>query len=249
MTQPQNARKQRARPAARKGGGRNSSNGMSNGPGNNRPDNRVRGNPKQSLEKYKNQAREALQSGDRMMAEYYFQFADHYQRVLNEMQGNNRDNDSDNDSDNQNQNHNQHQNQNQNQNQNQGRRGGRNRRNWDNDSSANTDNGNGVAPEQKVAVAKAPDEVKKAETAALAPTPVEKETIAEKPKRQPRAKKVAPVDPAKAEQPAEVHPELDLGATEAVAEKPKRRAPVRRKKPVASDAGTATEAPKDDAAA
>ena len=48
---------------------------------------KVRGNPKQLLEKYKNQAREATQAGDRVMTEYYLQFADHYQRVINEMRG------------------------------------------------------------------------------------------------------------------------------------------------------------------
>lgn len=56
-------------------------------PGNMRSENKVRGNPKQLLEKYKNQAREAKQAGDRVMAEYYYQFADHYQRVLNDMRG------------------------------------------------------------------------------------------------------------------------------------------------------------------
>jgi hypothetical protein len=80
MKQAQNARKQRGRSTQRKGG-RNSG----SGPGN-RSENKVRGNPKQLLEKYKTQARDALQSGDRVTAEYYLQFADHYQRVLNDMQ-------------------------------------------------------------------------------------------------------------------------------------------------------------------
>ncbi len=82
MKQAQNARnKQRGRSPSRKGGGKSS------GPGNTRSEPKVRGNPKQLLEKYKNQAREARQSGDRVMAEYYYQFADHYQRVLNDMRG------------------------------------------------------------------------------------------------------------------------------------------------------------------
>jgi len=86
MKQAQNARKQRARSAPRKGGGRSNNNSGSNA--GNRNDNRARGNPKQQLEKYKNQARDALTAGDRVDAEYYFQFADHYQRVVNEMQEN-----------------------------------------------------------------------------------------------------------------------------------------------------------------
>ena len=50
----------------------------------NRIDNRARGNAPQLLEKYKTLARDAQQSGDRVLAEYYFQFADHYFRVLAE---------------------------------------------------------------------------------------------------------------------------------------------------------------------
>ena len=77
MKQGQNARKGRARNTSRKN--------HKNQNAGNRSEVRVRGNPKQHLEKYKNQAREALQAGDRVTAEYYFQFADHYQRVLNSM--------------------------------------------------------------------------------------------------------------------------------------------------------------------
>ncbi|UTW59499.1 DUF4167 domain-containing protein [Kordiimonas sp. SCSIO 12603] len=85
MKQAQNPRnKSRGRPAPRKGGGR-SNNSSNQG---NRSDNRPRGNPKQLLEKYKTQARDALQSGDRIEAEKWFQYADHYQRVLNDMQAN-----------------------------------------------------------------------------------------------------------------------------------------------------------------
>ncbi len=46
--------------------------------------NRGTGNAAQMLEKYKTLARDATQSGDRITAEYYFQYADHYFRVLNE---------------------------------------------------------------------------------------------------------------------------------------------------------------------
>ncbi|WCL54145.1 DUF4167 domain-containing protein [Gimibacter soli] len=97
MKQPQNSRKSRARSSSRnKGGAKNGG----NSPGN-RVDVRVRGNPKQHLEKYKNLAREAMQAGDRVQAEYYFQFADHYQRVLNELRGPDRfyDDDADQDGD------------------------------------------------------------------------------------------------------------------------------------------------------
>lgn len=52
--------------------------------GNNRQDNRQRGNAAQLLEKYKNMARDAQLAGDRVQAEYYLQFADHYFRVLGE---------------------------------------------------------------------------------------------------------------------------------------------------------------------
>lgn len=60
------------------GGGGNRGNGDSG----NRIDNRARGNATQLLEKYRNLARDAQMAGDRVNAEYYFQFADHYFRVL-----------------------------------------------------------------------------------------------------------------------------------------------------------------------
>lgn len=50
----------------------------------NRIDNRARGNAAQLLEKYKSLARDAQMQGDRVNAEYYLQFADHYFRVLAE---------------------------------------------------------------------------------------------------------------------------------------------------------------------
>ena len=58
--------------------------GQSRGGGDsgNRIDSRARGNAAQLLEKYKNLAREAQLSGDRVQTEYYLQFADHYFRVL-----------------------------------------------------------------------------------------------------------------------------------------------------------------------
>lgn len=63
------------RPQGGGGGNRNQDNG-------NRIDNRSRGNAAQLLEKYKTLARDAQQAGDRVLTEYYLQFADHYFRVL-----------------------------------------------------------------------------------------------------------------------------------------------------------------------
>lgn len=61
--------------------GRSSNRGPNDG---NRLDNRARGNANQLCEKYKSMARNAHQQGDRVMNEYYLQFADHYFRVLTE---------------------------------------------------------------------------------------------------------------------------------------------------------------------
>ena len=75
------------RQAGRRNRGRNNNgrpNGGNRGGGDNgnRIDNRARGNAVQLLEKYKNMARDAQMVGDRVNAEYYLQFADHYFRVL-----------------------------------------------------------------------------------------------------------------------------------------------------------------------
>ncbi len=48
----------------------------------NRIDSRARGNAPQLLEKYRKLAHDAHLNGDRVTAEYYLQFADHYFRVL-----------------------------------------------------------------------------------------------------------------------------------------------------------------------
>ena len=45
---------------------------------------RVRGNPSQVLSKYLVLAKNALSSGDTIQAEYYFQHADHYSRIMSE---------------------------------------------------------------------------------------------------------------------------------------------------------------------
>lgn len=69
----QNNRRNRGR----RGGGNGNGIGRNN-------DNRIRGNAHQLMEKYKNLARDAASAGDRVLAEYYMQHADHYHRVLAE---------------------------------------------------------------------------------------------------------------------------------------------------------------------
>lgn len=51
------------------------------------PDVRVRGNAHQVFDKYQSLAREAASSGDRILAEAYYQYADHYFRVIQSMGG------------------------------------------------------------------------------------------------------------------------------------------------------------------
>lgn len=63
----------------RRGRGNNRQQGGNQG---NRIDSRARGNAPQLLEKYKKLAHDASLNGDRVQAEYYLQFADHYFRVL-----------------------------------------------------------------------------------------------------------------------------------------------------------------------
>ncbi len=48
----------------------------------NRIDSRARGNAPQLLDKYRKLAQDASLNGDRVQAEYYLQFADHYFRVI-----------------------------------------------------------------------------------------------------------------------------------------------------------------------
>ena len=49
----------------------------------NGPDLRIRGTAQQLFEKYLQLGRDATSSGDRVMAESYFQYAEHYFRILN----------------------------------------------------------------------------------------------------------------------------------------------------------------------
>jgi hypothetical protein len=51
----------------------------------NGPDLRLRGTAQQLFEKYLQLGRDATSSGDRVMAEGYFQHAEHYFRILNAM--------------------------------------------------------------------------------------------------------------------------------------------------------------------
>ncbi|MGB0695301.1 MAG: DUF4167 domain-containing protein [Rhodospirillaceae bacterium] len=76
----------RGRPRGRNVGGKRPPNRNqtfdSNGPGV-----RVRGNAQQIVEKYLSLARDSVSQGDRVLAENYFQHADHYQRILNALTG------------------------------------------------------------------------------------------------------------------------------------------------------------------
>jgi hypothetical protein len=65
----------------RRGRGNNRPNG-GGGQQLNRIDSRARGNAPQLLEKYRKLAQDAHLNGDRVQAEYYLQFADHYFRVI-----------------------------------------------------------------------------------------------------------------------------------------------------------------------
>ena len=62
--------------------GRSNRNQGGSGNSANRIDSRARGNAPQLLDKYKKLAQDAQHHGDRVQAEYYLQFADHYFRVI-----------------------------------------------------------------------------------------------------------------------------------------------------------------------
>lgn len=264
MKQAQNARKQRGRSPSRKGGG-----GKPGGQGNSRNEPKVRGNPKQLLEKYKTQAREAKQAGDRVMAEYYYQFADHYQRVLNELRGPNAYAESSDDDDfevdgnregnqeSRSESRSEGRNESRNDNRGEGRDGGRGdgRRGRNRNGRQNGRDGDEAQAE-----------------GSNGGQDGEGETADERPARRgrgrgPRRNADHAVDPAKAEQPTEIHPELDLDGTVAApvaggegveGEKPKRRratsAAPRKRTPRAKADGEGTDAteapsPEDNAAA
>jgi len=62
--------------------GRGNRNNQGGANSQNRIDSRARGNAPQLLDKYKKLAQDAQHNGDRVQAEYYLQFADHYFRVI-----------------------------------------------------------------------------------------------------------------------------------------------------------------------
>ena len=257
MKQAQNARnKQRGRSPVRKGGGK------PGGPGNTRNEPKVRGNPKQLLEKYKNQARESKQAGDRVMAEYYYQFADHYQRVLNEVRGPSPQVDYDEDGneieDNRDagQEGGRHDGRNDNNN---NRRNGRGRGRGNNRDQDNGNDDGSDRPERSERTER-PERGERTERS--------DDGEARQPRRarggrRPRDPEAPAADPAKSEQPVEVHPELDLDgqvvtANAEVGEKPKRRraAPAtprkrapRAKKEADAEAPSDSSSPEDNAAA
>ncbi len=254
MKQAQNARKQRGRSPSRKGGG-----GKPGGPGNTRNEPKVRGNPKQLLEKYKNQAREAKQAGDRVMAEYYYQFADHYQRVLNELRGPNAYVESDDDD------FEADGNRDAGQDDRSESREGRN----DNRGDGRNGKGEGRRGRNRGGRQGSRDGDEAAADASEGDDNGVAESAEERPARRgrgrgPRRGADNAVDPAKTEQPVEVHPELDLDGTVAAsaegdgAEKPKRRrattaAPRKRtpraKKEAEGSDSAETASPEDNAAA
>lgn len=65
-----------------RGRGRKSSNPLSRNYESNGPDVKIRGNAGHIAEKYSTLARDALSSGDTVMAENYFQHAEHYNRIV-----------------------------------------------------------------------------------------------------------------------------------------------------------------------
>ncbi|HEU4820957.1 MAG TPA: DUF4167 domain-containing protein [Qipengyuania sp.] len=66
----------------RRGRGNRNQGGGGGGNQGNRIDSRARGNAPQMLDKFKKLAQDAQHNGDRVQAEYYLQFADHYFRVI-----------------------------------------------------------------------------------------------------------------------------------------------------------------------
>ena len=84
MRQGPNKNRMRGRGHGRKSGNSRNQSFESNG-----PDGKVRGNAQQVVEKYLTLARDASSAGDRINAESYYQFAEHYYRVMtaaNELQ-------------------------------------------------------------------------------------------------------------------------------------------------------------------
>lgn len=76
----------RSRGRNRRSGGNNNSNSNHSNPNRHYesvgPDVKIRGSAQQVLEKYQQYARDAHTSGDRVLSEAYYQFAEHYQRIV-----------------------------------------------------------------------------------------------------------------------------------------------------------------------
>ena len=88
-----NQRRSRGRSGSNNSGGGNNNNGGRRGGRNpnfesNGPEVKVRGSAQQVLDKYLQLARDAQSSGDRVKAESYLQYAEHYYRIVNEAQEN-----------------------------------------------------------------------------------------------------------------------------------------------------------------
>ena len=79
MRQGPNGRRPRGRPNRKQHGGPSRPNTFDSAG----PEGRVRGNAHQVYEKYVTLARDAMSSGDRIMAEAFFQHAEHYFRIVN----------------------------------------------------------------------------------------------------------------------------------------------------------------------
>lgn len=71
----------------RNGGGRRNNNQRTQVYDSNGPDVRIRGTAHQVAEKYLALAKDAVSSGDRIVAENYYQHAEHYIRLINEYEG------------------------------------------------------------------------------------------------------------------------------------------------------------------
>src|SRR6218665_2998142 len=88
MSQLNMNNRQSGRRRGRNNNGSNNNRSQSGGRGGadqaNRIDSHARGNAAQMIEKYRNLARDAQLSGDRVQTEYYLQFADHYFRVVSD---------------------------------------------------------------------------------------------------------------------------------------------------------------------
>ena len=81
MRHNNNSRRTRGR---NNGGNRRSNNPKMQTFDSNGPDVRIRGNAFQITEKYMTLARDAASAGDAILAESYYQHAEHYQRMINE---------------------------------------------------------------------------------------------------------------------------------------------------------------------